>query len=129
MKNRGKILLIFILAADLFLLSFLFSQNKIETIDTFISTQSYGFPLSAFSIAKTTEDYNEARKIYKLDTLELLSQGWEIKTESGFYGFFPVIAVNFLFYLLASTIFVNSFNFFILFLGRKIREGGQTESC
>lgn len=124
MKNKGKTLFIIILAADLFLLSFVFFQNEIKREDTFVSSRSYGFPLPAFFITKNTESGSEAEEIYKLDTLDLLKNGWEIKTGSGINGFFPVIVVNFSFYLIISIVFVSVFNFFIFSLMRRVRGMG-----
>jgi len=124
MITKKEIVIAFILAINLFLLSFFFSRNWInQTCCPYESQRLYGFPLIIFSISKKTQDYTEAQKIYSLHNYELLNEGWEIKGGSDNINFPLSLLLNFLFYLVASGIFVGSFNAFIFTLTQRIREG------
>ena len=68
----------------------------------FASIRHRGFPYQIISISKETEDFGEAEKIYFLNDLELLNQGWKLKIDSGFDPLFWSIFFNFIFYLAIS---------------------------
>ena len=68
----------------------------------FASHRYRGFPYKIISISKGTDDWEEAKKVYSLSDLELLSQSWKLKIESGFDPLFWSISFNFIFYLAIS---------------------------
>jgi len=124
MIAKKDIIISFILAISLFLLSFFFSRNWVkETCCDYRAQRLYGFPLTFISLSKTTKDYNEAQKVYSLGNFELISEGWEIKGGSDNINFPVSLLLNFLSYLLLSGIFVGLFNAFIFSLTQRIREG------
>ena len=61
-----------------------------------------GFPYQVVAISKTTDDFEEAEKVYFLSDFELLNQGWQLKIDSGFDSLPWSISVNFIFYLVIS---------------------------
>ena len=124
MTSKKRIIFIFILAINLFLLSFFFSRSWVErTCCNFKSHRTYGFPLAVFSISKTTRDLSEAEKIYSSLNYELLENGWEMRLGSNSINLFWVLVFNFLFYFIASGILVGLFNVFISALVNKINKG------
>lgn len=125
MITKKEIVITFILAINLFSLSFFFSRNWInQTCCPYESQRLYGFPLTFFSISKKTQDYTEAQKIYSLRNYELLNEGWELKGGSNNINFGISLLLNLFFYFVASGIFVGSFNAFIFMLTQRIKEGG-----
>jgi len=123
MITKKEIIFTFVLAINLFLLSFFFSKSWTEeTCCPFKSYRSYGFPLTILFISKTSQDSAEAQKIYYSKNHELLSQGWDLQLGSDSINFPLALLVNFLFYLLASGIFVGLFNSFIFMLTKRIRK-------
>jgi len=123
MITKKEIIFTFILAVNLFLLSFFFSRNwTSKTCCAIRSYRTYGFPLTVISISKTTQESSEAQKIYSSPNYELLNQGWDLNLGSNNMNFALTLLFNFLFYLVASGIFVGLFNAFIFTLVKKIKE-------
>jgi len=77
MTRNKKIILTLILATILFCASFFYVKNDICCM--FASTMHRGFPYQILLITKGTDDFQEAQKVYHLNDLELLKQGWELK--------------------------------------------------
>ena len=101
MTRNKRIVLTLILAIVLFCLSLFYVKNEICCM--FASNRHRGFPYQIVLISKTTDNWEEARKVYHLNDLELLKQGWNLKIGSVF-GPPPLwsIPFNFIFYLVIS---------------------------
>jgi hypothetical protein len=103
--NR-KIKVILIIAIAMFFLSLLSVKNDVCCM--FASNRERGFPNKVLLISKETDNLQEAQKIYQLNDLELLNQGWELRLGSIFgYPAFWSITFNFLFYLIVSWISIS----------------------
>ena len=100
MTKIKKIILTLVLTIVLSCLSFFYVKNEICCM--FASIRHRGFPYQIISISKGTEDFEEAKKVYSLSDLELLSQGWKLKIDSGFDPLPWSISFNFIFYLTTS---------------------------
>ena len=72
----------------------------------FASIRERGFPCKVLLISKGTDSLEEAQKVYYLNDIELLKQGWELKAGSVFNPPFLVIPINFIFYFLISWILI-----------------------
>lgn len=129
MITKKEILFTIILTINLFCLSFFYTKNWTEkTSYAFKGYRTHGFPFAVVSISVTTEDPSEALKVYSLSNNELLTQGWNLTLGSDNLHFLWAIFVNFLFFLIASSILVGLFNAFISILTTRIREGKRRGS-
>ena len=98
--TRNKIILTLILTIVLFFLSLFYVRNEVCCM--FSSIRHRGFPYQIIAISKGTDNWEEAKKVYSLNDLELLNQGWKLKIGSGFDPLFWSISFNFIFYLAIS---------------------------
>jgi len=68
----------------------------------FHSARERGFPVRVLLISKTTSFLDEAQKIYLLNDIELLKQGWKLKLGSAWDSAYINIPINFIFYFTIS---------------------------
>jgi hypothetical protein len=124
MTNQKNVIIAFVLAGVLFLSSFFYSKNEIQSLS---SVRSFGFPFPIISISKATDDLREAEKIYHFNNFELLDQGWAIETGSKFSSIdniFLALLFNFIFYLMVSSLSIGILS--ILFSVSKQKIGNNT---
>jgi hypothetical protein len=95
-----KIILILVLTAIMFCLSLFRVENSVCCM--FASNRERGFPCKVLLISKGTDSGQEADKVYYLNDLELLKQGWKLRAGSIFDPPLLVIPINLIFYFVVS---------------------------
>jgi hypothetical protein len=111
MKSK-KIVLVLILTIVMFCLSIFYRENSICCM--FGSNRELGFPTKVLLLYKETDSYKEAQKVYHLNSIELLEQGWKIKIGSILSPAFLNISINLIFYFVI--------NLFLVFIFYKIKK-------
>lgn len=77
MTKNKRIVLILALTVVMLCLSLLHVKNDVCCM--FASIRERGFPYPVISLAKETDSFEEAQKVYHLSDIELIRQGWELK--------------------------------------------------
>lgn len=85
----------------------------------FSASRYYGWPNSFILINKTTESFDEAKKIETENLINLTKNDWKITfkaNEFGQYGLTPIamlnLIINYILYLILASLIVKCFNYF-----------------
>ena len=100
MARNKKIILILVLITVMFCLSLFRVEDSICCM--FASNRERGFPCKVLLISKGTDSLEEAQKVYYLNDIELLRQGWKLRAGSIFDPPLLVVPINFIFYFIIS---------------------------
>jgi len=100
MARNKKIILVLSLTTIMFCFSLFRIENSVCCM--FASNRERGFPCKVLLISKGTDSLEEAQKVYYLNDIELLKQGWELSVGSVFNPPLLVIPINFIFYFIIS---------------------------
>jgi len=125
MISKKDIIFTVILTINLFLLSFFYSRNVVNSTEpaVFRTSRTYGFPLTVFSISRSTQEYSEAKEIYSKSNYELLNRGWNLDMGTENINFPLAILLNFISSLVFSIATIGIFNALIFAVIKKVRRG------
>lgn len=77
---------IIVILSLIFLIISTLIHHHSEICCMFGANQYYGWPNAYLTLTKTTNDYNEAKKIEVNSLIYLLKNGWEIKFDTHYMG-------------------------------------------
>jgi uncharacterized membrane protein len=117
------IVITIILTLLLFFLSFFYVQFLTEEKEDFFTvSKTYGFPMTVLSISTSSSQLASSGDYIEKENSELFNSGWNLNAGTEKVNLVLAVAVNFVFWLIFSSIFVGLFNAILFNFIKKTRK-------